>query len=142
MSSLSTWDLLRKDYKALPKSNDETPNVGISSVSGLSLREFFSRTQVQHHIMEYCQATSLDVLVIMFVYFLDGFDEPPRRQLAVCGPHIDVRRKIAEHLSASGELKLKLSSECYQDCFLYDQENITATRKIVFPLVNEFLLNQ
>lgn len=142
VSSLSTRDLLRKDYKALPKGSNETPSVGISSVSGLSLSEFFSRSQVQHHILEYCQAASLDVLVIMFVYFMDGFDEPPRRQLAVCGPQDDARRSISEHLSASGELRLKQFSECYQNCFVYDQENITATRKVVFPLVNDFLQNQ
>ena len=137
-SSLSTGELLRRDYKALPKGSNEAPSVGISSVSGLSLSEFFSRTQVQHHISEYCQTVSLDVLVIMFVYFVDGFDEPPRRQLAVCGPHDDARRNIAENLSASGELKLKKFSD-YQNCVLYDQGNITATRKVVFPLVNDFL---
>jgi len=142
VSDLSTRDLLRKDYKALPRNSSEKPSVGISSVSGLSMSEFFSRTLVQHHISEYCQATSLDVLVIMFVYFLNGFNEPPRRQLAVCGPHEDARRKIAEHLSTSEELKLKQFSECYQNCFVYDQENIKATRKVVFPLVNDFVQNK
>lgn len=78
----------------------------------------------------------------MFVYFLDGFGEPPRRQLAVCGPHEDSRRKIAEHLSASAVLKLRQFSECYVNCFVYDQENITATRKVVFPLVNDFVQNK
>ena len=75
----------------------------------------------------------------MFVYFLDGFDEPPRRQLVVCGPNQDARRKIAEYLFTSEELKLRQLSECYENCFVYNQKNIMATRKVVFPLVNAFI---
>lgn len=80
--------------------------------------------------------------MIMFLYFVASLDDPPRRQIAVCGPHEDARRKIAEHLSKSGELKLRQFSECYRNCFVYDQENITASRKVVFPLVLEFIKNE
>lgn len=142
VSGLSTLDLLRKDYKALPVPKNKTLNVGISSISGLSLSEFFSRTQVQQSLAEYCQATSLDVLVLMFLYFMESLDDPPRRQIAVCGSHEDARRKIADHLHTSEELKLRQFSECYQNCFAYDQENITASRKVVFPLVLDFIKNK
>lgn len=132
-------DLLRKDYKALPIQDNNALNVGISSVNGLSLNEFFTRTQVHQSLSEYCQATSLDVLVIMFLYFVESLDDPPRRQIAVCGPHEDARRKVAEHLCNSRELKLRQFSECYQNCFAYDQENIAASRKVIFPLVLDFI---
>ena len=141
VSGLSTLDLLRKDYKALP-THASNLNVGISSISGLSLRGFFSRIQVQESVLEYCHSASLDVLVIMFLYFAESLDDPPRRQIAVCGPHEDAKRKIAEHLSESGELKLRQFGECYEKCFVYDQENITASRKVVFPLVLEFIKNE
>lgn len=78
----------------------------------------------------------------MFLYFAESLDDPPRRQIAVCGPHEDAKSKIAEHLSESGELKLRQFSECYEKCFVYDQENITASRKVVFPLVLEFIKNE
>ena len=143
VSGLSTQDLLRKDYKALPKNDREIPAVGISAVSGLSMGKFFSRNHVQQHILEYCQmASSLDVLVIMFVHFPEGYNEPPQRQIAVCGPCEELKRKIAKYLKASEELQLKEFNVCHQDCFLYDQENITATRKVVFPLVIDFLQSQ
>lgn len=143
VSGLSTQDLLRKDYKALPKNDREIPAVGISAVSGLSMGKFFSRNHVQQHILEYCQmASSLDVLVIMFVHFPEGYNEPPQRQIAVCGPCEELKRKIAKYLKASEELHLKEFNVCHQDCFLYDQENITATRKVVFPLVIDFLQSQ
>lgn len=141
VSGLSTLDLLRKDYKALPTYVNNL-NVGISSISGLSLSEFFSRTQVQQNLLEYCHSSSLDVLVIMFLYFVESLDDPPRGQIAVCGPHEDAKRKLAEHLSKSGELKLRQFSESYQKCFVYDQENLTASRKVVFPLVLEFIKNE
>ena len=143
MAGLSTRDLLRKDYKALPKHNNETPAVGISALSGLSMGEFFSRDRVQDDILVYCQtAALLDVLVVMFVHFPDGYKEPPQRQIAVCGPCEDLRTNIARYLEASVELQLIEYSECPQDCFLYDQGNITSTRKVVFPLVNDFLQSQ
>lgn len=143
VAGLSTRDLLRKDYKALPKHNNETPAVGISALSGLSMGEFFSRDRVQDDILVYCQtAALLDVLVVMFVHFPDGYKEPPQRQIAVCGPCEDLRTNIARYLQASVELQLIEYSECPQDCFLYDQGNITATRKVVFPLVNDFLRSQ
>ena len=85
---------------------------------------------------------SLDVLVIMFLYFVESLDDPPRRQIAVCGPHEVAKSKIAEHLSKSDELTLRQFSECYQNCFVYDQENLTASRKVVFPLVLEFIKNE
>ena len=141
VSGLSTLDLLRKDYKALP-THVNNLNVGISSISGLSLSEFFLRTQVQQSLLEYCRSTSLDVLVIMFLYFAENLDDPPRRQIAVCGPQEVAKRKIAEHLSKSDELKLRQFSECYQNCFVYDQGNLTASRKVVFPLVLEFIKNE
>lgn len=141
VSGLSTLDLLRKDYKALP-THASNLNVGISSISGLSLRGFFSSIKVQESVLEYCHSASLDVLVIMFLHFAESLDDPPRRQIAVCGPHEDAKRKIAEHLSESGELKLRQFSECYEKCFVYDQENITASRKVVFPLVLEFIKNE
>ena len=75
----------------------------------------------------------------MFLYFVESLDEIPRRQIAVCGPQEDAKRKIAEHLSKSGELKLRQFSECYQNCFVYDQEILTASRKVVLPLVLEFI---
>lgn len=142
MSALSNLDLLRKDYKALPTVENKDLSVGISSVSGLSLSEFFSGTHVHQSILEYCCASSLDVLIIMFLYFVESLDDPPRRQVAVCGPHEEARSKIAEHLSTSGELKLRLFSECYQNCFAYDQNNITASRKVVFPLVLDIIKNK
>ena len=85
---------------------------------------------------------SLDVLVIMFLFFVESLDDPPRRQIAVCGPHKVAKRKIAENLSKSDKLKLRQFSECYQNCFVYDQENLTASRKVVFPLVLEFIKNE
>ncbi|XP_022784092.1 exopolyphosphatase PRUNE1-like [Stylophora pistillata] len=142
VSALSTLDLLRKDYKALPTVENKDLCVGISSVSGLSLSDFFSRTLVHHSISEYCQASSLDVLIIMFLYFVENLDDPPSRQIAVCGPHEAAKSKIAEHLSTSGELKLKLNDERFQNCFVYDQDNIVASRKVVFPLVLDIIKNR
>ena len=142
VSALCTLDLLRKDYKALPTVENKALSVGISSVSGLSLSDFFARTQVHQSISEYCLASSLDVLIIMFLYFVESLDDPPSRQIAVCGPHNEAKSKIAENLSTSGELNLRLYSERFQNCFVYDQENITASRKVVFPLVLDIIKNR
>lgn len=113
-----------------------------SVLSGLSLSDFFARTQVHQSISEYCLASSLDVLIIMFLYFVESLDDPPSRQIAVCGPHNEAKSKIAENLSTSGELNLRLYSERFQNCFVYDQENITASRKVVFPLVLDIIKNR
>ena len=108
-------------------------------MTGSSLRSFLLRDVVQERISQFCQAKSLDVLVVMFVFLLNNLDGPPCRQLAVCGPHVEGKRQIAQHLFVSEELKLRAVDECYESCFVYDQENVAATRKVVFPLVNNFI---
>ena len=138
VSSLSVLDLLRKDHKSLRGATPSSVVVGISSVGGVTLDELFAQKSAVDDVTHYCSAQQLDVLIVMTIYF-PSFDGPPMRQIAVCGSHHKTK-EIAEFLFNSEQLKLRtISHLCCQSCIAFDQRNITASRKVVLPLVKSFI---
>lgn len=137
VSTLSNTDLLRKDYKMVPQGQKRF-RICISSIS-LSLQDFFLRENSHNDIEVFCFNKSLDVLVLMPIYF-EAESDIPRRQIGVCGPNANVLEEVAEYLLNSSELKLKaITVGQLPPWKAYDQGNATASRKVVLPLLMTFL---
>ena len=137
VSSLTTIDLLRKDFKIVPQ-GQKPVKVCISSVS-LPLGDFFSRENAHKDTEKFCSILNLDVLVLMPIYF-EPKSDIPKRQIGVCGPSRDAVKQVADYLASSSELRLSpISTGQLPGWAAYDQGNATASRKVVFPLVMKFL---
>ena len=74
----------------------------------------------------------------MFIYF--DHEEQPVRELGVISRNIDLRGMMARHLYDTHELSLEEKDlEGFPDVALFLQENTKASRKVVLPLVKDFL---
>ena len=134
-------EILRKDFKSVPTNPKNQLTIGISSI-GLSLESFLSKENIAEDLQEFSKLKRLNVLVVMAMYFhcLDG---PPFRQIAVCGEDKDGIQRLSLFLKEKSELQL-VAKDCtlsIDDCFCYDQLNVKASRKLIFPLVMAFLDN-
>lgn len=130
-------EILRKDFKAVPRNQKSHLSIGISSI-GLSLQSFFSKDNIARDLGEFSRLRGLSVLVVMAMYF-ESMDGPPCRQIAVYGLDKDGAEKMSQFLKGKKELDLVAIETVLRDCVCYDQQNVKASRKLVFPLVMEFL---
>ena len=141
-------EILQKDYKAVPRNPKSRLSIGISSI-GLPLESFLAKENIAKDLEEFSKLKGLSVLVVMAMYF-HSMDGPPLRQIMVCGEDQDGIHCLSEFLKNKNELQLVakdctlVSMDCSLTkcgCFCYDQLNVKASRKLVFPLVMEFLDN-
>lgn len=83
-SSMSTYNILRKDYKTVPKKddNESSPSIGISSVI-MDGTVLISREDFKDSLADYIQKKELDLLLVMFIQFetTQGNHEPKRHIL-------------------------------------------------------------
>lgn len=129
--------MLRKDYKAVPKNPKSQLSIGISSI-GLSLQSFLTKERIELHLKDFSKLKGLDVLVVMAMYF-NTMDGPPCRQIVICGEEKDGVQRLSQFLKDKKELELVAMDLTLDGCFCYDQLNVKASRKLIFPLVMEFL---
>ncbi|KXJ27093.1 Protein prune-like [Exaiptasia diaphana] len=136
-STLTCMEILRKDFKAVPTNQKSHLSIGISSI-GLSLQSFFTKENIAEDLSEFSKLRGLSVLVVMAMYF-HSMEGPPSRQLAVYGLDKGGAEKLSQFLKDKNELELVAMESVLQGCECYDQKNVKASRKLVFPLVMEFL---
>ncbi|XP_032235035.2 exopolyphosphatase PRUNE1 isoform X4 [Nematostella vectensis] len=137
VSGLTSAEILRKDYKAVPLYPGNPARVGISSI-GLPLQGFLKREGISQCLLQFCTSKGINTLVVMAMYF-ESRDGPPLRQVYVCGPDETSASKLARFLRDNDQLKLNAIKIDLPEGFCFDQMNIKASRKVVFPLVMNFL---
>ncbi|EDV21335.1 uncharacterized protein TRIADDRAFT_60259 [Trichoplax adhaerens] len=133
VSHLSTYDLLRKDYKSIAALDQ---SVGISSVT-IPMEEFIERNQFVNDVSAFGDEKNLAGFVIMSFYFESDI---AKRQLLVyekaCN---DNGTKIGLFLSRAPTLKIE-AVDCPHPCMqIFKQLNVKDSRKVIMPLVKEFL---
>ena len=138
--SLSTTDLLRKDYKEWEVKHFK---FGISSVP-ISIRAWQSNdADMFDRFFQHAKTRKLDALLVMTAYCGIDFS----RELICFSRNQAMFEELINKLKSS-KLKLRELEEVTLDikeqecvaCFL--QENLTMSRKQIYPLVRDFFLKR
>ena len=79
---MTTYNILRKDYKPVPKVDESSPNLGISSVT-LDGNVLIAREDFNDTAADFMQKNGLDLLVVMFVCFQTAKDSQPQKNILV-----------------------------------------------------------
>lgn len=140
VSALSASELLARDYKAVP-----SLRLGMSSLTG-ALETFPMHSTT---LADFCDAQQIDTLIICTAVVADP--APFRRQLACFvaarATDADARfTKLYEFLQSSASLRLEPLAANSQPTTttvprlaLFEQRDLTASRKVIAPLVVDFL---
>jgi exopolyphosphatase len=137
VSALSASELLARDYKAVP-----SLRLGMSSLTG-ALETFPMQSTT---LADFCDAQQIDTLIICTAVVADP--APFRRQLACFvaahATDADARfTKLYEFLQSSASLRLEPLAVNGQPTVprlaLFEQRDLTASRKVIAPLVVDFL---
>ena len=131
ISSLGTYDLLRRDYKEWVLG---AVKYGISSVP-LSLGDWLKKDgAILEGFKKYLEERALDVLLVMNAYRNPNF----RRDLAVYAPEEELRKPVINCLKTAGleleSIKTNIGEEEGIDFF--HQGNPGFSRKKLHPLLN------
>ena len=135
VSSLGTYDLLRKDYKEWQMGSVKC---GIGSVL-IPLKAWIEKDpDISEGFESYLKERGLDLLLAMNAYTDPDF----HRDLVVYSPDQSLRQKVIAHLEAKGlglkpidpqELKGK------GNIFFFVQGDLSKSRKKLQPILSEFL---
>jgi len=137
ISSMTTYNILRKDYKPVPSS--ASVKLGISSAT-ISASLLLSRDDLVMAAKDYMLKVNVDVLVIMFLSFNIN-STSPLREIAFVSMVPDSLTKVTSYiLSFQNDLELieKYDVRCDFKNFvrLFDQ-NPKLSRKFVLPLLKK-----
>ncbi|XP_065193434.1 exopolyphosphatase PRUNE1-like isoform X1 [Sycon ciliatum] len=135
VSSLSSYELLGKDYKPVGLCSTSAAHVGISSVT-CGLEQFLSRTTAKDAMCDFLLSKEINCLVLMSIYFPEGEDKP-RRQVGVYSDDEAVRDEVILGLQSDGVLQLDAFSpdQALSGLVCFNQGNRAASRKILLPLL-------
>ncbi len=131
VSSLGSYDLLRKDYKEWQLGKVK---LGIGSVL-LPVEEWISKDpDITGECDKYLKERNLDVLLAMNAFTSPGFT----RQLVVYVPDDSLRADTVAFLEGSdlGLEKIDVDSSG-EGCFFYNQKNLGISRKKLQPLLKD-----
>jgi len=132
VSSLGSYDLLRKDYKEWQMGSVK---LGIGSVL-LPVEDWAAKDpEIASECNRYLKERKLDVLLSMNAFTNPGFT----RQLVIYVPDSNLRDKTVSFLEGSdlGLEKLNINSSS-NSCTFYNQKNLGISRKKLQPLLKEF----
>ena len=132
VSSLGSYDLLRKDYKEWQMGSVK---LGIGSVL-LPVEDWAAKDpEIASECERYMKERKLDVLLSMNAFTNPGFT----RQLVIYVPDSGLRDKTVSFMEGSdlGLKKLDVNSSS-DSCIFYSQKNLGISRKKLQPLLKEF----
>eukprot|EP00850_Spirogloea_muscicola_P022182 SM000281S10750 [mRNA] locus=s281:76098:79327:- [translate_table: standard] len=143
--SLSTRDLLRRDYKqwamgaGAQNRKGEQLNVGVSAV-GIPLSEFLGRdSNVSRELQSYFDDQNLQVLIVMTFYYTPNKNF--KRELAIKSSVPGLLDNLCIYLT-SDDCDLKLRPISVQGlpekARAFTQGNVSASRKMLQPLLATF----
>ncbi|XP_063610739.1 exopolyphosphatase PRUNE1-like [Penaeus indicus] len=131
ISSLTTEELLRKDRKVV---GGRQVVVGMSSLP-LRVEDYLQRADVGVSLEQH---TGAHVIVLMGISLAGNSVE---RDIAVYSKDEELRRSLTQYLEEAqgGLLQLASMDTNVAHCKAYQQKNYAASRKVVLPLVKEWL---
>lgn len=142
VSMLSSYDLLRKDMKAV-HGVSSAPALGhlaiaISSIA-MHLERFLGRENIEQDMADFSNKQEYSLIVLMGIN--TNAKGEVERQLGVYSTNTDQRDLIATCLqSVSLDLRpLKIPGIKLSNTTVYHQGNVKASRKQVLPALTEFL---
>ena len=134
-SSLSTTDLLRKDYKEW-KLGDKM--CGFSSALLPASKWIAKDSSISSNISDYCKKNNLDILFIMIAYTEPEFT----RELILFSDDSDLRKNIIKCME-DNDLQLKsmdnIKNSDPEKMDIFAQKNAAYSRKKLQPVIQEFL---
>ncbi|KAJ8004871.1 hypothetical protein DPEC_G00140800 [Dallia pectoralis] len=138
VSGLTTEQMLLKDMK-VASGGDLKLAV---SVIYMTLEAFLQRQNLQRELCEFSHKNRYDIVVAMTICY-NHFNEP-FRQLAVYSSSTLYREQISQALEQARNPSLSLNpmSSPYTDIKAYLQGNMLASRKKVFPIIKDFLVDR
>lgn len=134
VSGLTPEQLLRKDVKV---ATGKSLTVGVASLP-MMVKEYLRRPSIATCLSEHSIAQGYDVLVVMG-YSIVG--EMVTRDIAVFSGHEDLRSQLVSHLceAQGGLLQLEAMDSGIDGCSAFQQRNAAASRKVVLPIVKDWL---
>ena len=133
ISKLTVYDLLRRDCKSFPSIKGQ---VFISSVTGATWKEFFTRKGVLEDVEKFVSENKINMLIIMLASHLE--DGTFQRYLAIAsGGHLLQSECINDLVN---KLNLvKICADGFNTWLVYEQLHVKSSRKIVLPLLKSWL---
>ena len=136
-SSLSAYDLLRRDYKDAPPSTKGL-SAGGSTVpeSGMT---FLEREDTSSSLQQFYTEKHVDVLLVNYVFYADPERQWCQRQVAIYSLDEKLLHKVSKYLASDNMLRLKEVSQSSPHIRLFDQNNTAVSRKKTLGLISTAL---
>ena len=134
MSGLSAYDLLRRDYKDAPLSTKGL-RAGGSTVPESGMK-FLEREGASSSLQQFYTEKSVDVLLVNYVFYADPEHQQRQRQIVLYCLDGKLLIKVSKYLAAENMLGLKKVSQSNPNIQLFDQNNITVSRKKMLSLIS------
>ena len=134
---MSTFNILRKDYKTVQKINLDSPSLGIAGAI-IPTQILLEREDFLETSFRYMKQQELEALLIMLMTF--GDDGAPVRQIVIVSKDKNLVIRLCDHLRQEKELAL---TECEVEAglkeyvWLFDHNSLWS-RKKVMPVVVKF----
>lgn len=139
ISALTMEDLLHRDFKVI---SNNTMNIAIASLT-TSLEAVLARPVAESELQKFSSETKSQIIVLLGIQ-IDTAMQGTARQLAVYSSVQGYREQLMDVLEGVSLYGPKLQLQSIQPPFpsvtLYQQGNITASRKVILPLLKTFLL--
>lgn len=134
ISSLSTYDILRKDYKQVHCNKNNSIQIGFSSAT-IHPTVFLVREDLETVSHNFMQKFNIDVLVIMFLCYSE--EHIVQRYITVyTQSNVELKNKVLQGLiNNRDKLSLCERNNMHEGLF---QHGAQYSRKVVLPLVKEF----
>ncbi|XP_052785753.1 uncharacterized protein LOC128221254 [Mya arenaria] len=135
ISGLLNMEILEKDLKMV---TGATMNIAMSSVT-MDMQELLSRPGFHDDVDKFCEQQGAKVVVIMTL--VNDENDVPSRQIAVYSKNRIFRDQISDTLDNAPDvdLELELLTPPFPDLSVFNQTNVTASRKQVMPILKSFL---
>ncbi|RWS15582.1 protein prune 2-like isoform X2, partial [Dinothrombium tinctorium] len=131
LSELNVEQILRKDLKVIEGSDSK--NFVISSVSGHLVSDIFSEDKFSSSLISFIENNHYVGICVMGI---KSDEKLTKRELAICTISDVLFEKICQKLQdPSSNLQLKVLWS-RKNVILWEQGNVTASRKIVLPLIS------
>ncbi|XP_068236710.1 exopolyphosphatase PRUNE1 isoform X2 [Palaemon carinicauda] len=134
VSNLTSEELLRKDVKVVEGCDLK---IAIPSIP-MSVKRYLEQPGVSETLKHHCAKHDYAVIVIMGITITE---EKVSRDIAVYSVNDELKKKVTHHLQSASDGILQLEPmDISVECGLvYIQKNHAASRKVVLPLIREWL---
>ena len=136
-SGLSTYDLLRRDYKDAPSSTRDL-KAGGSTVPERAT-SFLDREDASSSLQQFHAEKNVDVLLVNCVFYTDPERKQHQRQIVIYCLDSKLLNKVSKYLVAEDVLRLREVSQSDPNIRLFDQDNTSVSRKKVLGLISAAL---